>query len=82
MADAARKLATAMEGPITARLLEILGQAAAELDAGQAKARVEVRLVGGDVELVLVPGESPSDSGKASPKATPMPVSPCACRRS
>ena len=28
--------------PVTARLLEILGQAAAELDAGQSKARVEV----------------------------------------
>jgi hypothetical protein len=61
MADAAGKLATAMEGPITARLLEILGQAAAELDAGQSRARVEVRLVGGDVELVLVEREPPSD---------------------
>jgi hypothetical protein len=62
MVDAASRLATAMEGPITARLLEILGQAAAELDAGPSKARVEVRLVGGDVELVLVDTEATSES--------------------
>jgi HicB family len=64
MADAASRLATAMEGPITARLLEILGQAAAELDAGQSKARVEVRLVGGDVELVVVDTEAASESAE------------------
>jgi HicB family len=62
MADAASRLAAAMEGPITARLLEILGQAAAELGAGQSRARVEVRLVGGDVELVLVDTDSASES--------------------
>jgi HicB family len=68
MVQAADKLATAMEGPITARLVEILGQAAAELDAGQSRARVEVRLVGGDVELVLVDREPLSHAAESEPE--------------
>jgi hypothetical protein len=64
VADVASRLATAMEGPLTARFLEILGQAAAELDAGQSRARVEVRLVGGDVELVLVDAEATPESAE------------------
>ena len=68
MVDAADKLATVMEGPITARLLEILGQAAAELDAGQSRARVEVRLVGGDAQLVLVNEEPPADAVASEPE--------------
>jgi HicB family len=68
MVNAAGKLASAMEGPITARLLEILGQAAAELDAGQSQARVEVRLVGGDVQLVLVDREPPAGVAEDEPE--------------
>jgi HicB family len=68
MVQAADKLATAMEGPVTARLVEILGQAAAELDAGQSRARVEVRLVGGDAELVLVDREPLSHAAESEPE--------------
>jgi HicB family len=67
VAAAARKLAAAMEGPMTARLLEILGQVAAELNAAQPGGRVEVRLVGGDVELVLTDTEPPPDAAPAEP---------------
>jgi len=47
---------------MTARLLEILGQVAAELNATQPRGRVEVRLVGGDVELVLADTEASPDA--------------------
>lgn len=52
-ANAARLLAVAMQGPITARLLEVLGQLAAELGESLPDQTVEVRLVGDDVELVV-----------------------------
>jgi len=68
VAAAARKLAAAMEGPMTARLLEILGQVAAELNATQPRGRVEVRLVGGDVELVLTDTEPSPDAARAEPE--------------
>jgi HicB-like protein involved in pilus formation len=68
VAAAARKLAAAMEGPMTARLLEILGQVAAELNATQPRGRVEVRLVGGDVELVLADTEASPDTAPAEPE--------------
>jgi hypothetical protein len=61
-ADAARRLAAAMQGPMTARLLEILGQAAAELDASLPGGHVEVRLVGGDAELVVVDRGAPEET--------------------
>jgi HicB family len=53
-AGAARRLAAAMEGPITARLLDSLSQIAAELQAGLPRGRVEVRLNGNDADLVFV----------------------------
>jgi hypothetical protein len=56
-ADSARRLAAAMEGPITARLLESLSQVAAEVRATLPSGRLEVRLVGGDAELVFVEEE-------------------------
>jgi hypothetical protein len=52
-ANAARLLAIAMQGPITARLLEVLGQLAAELDESLPEQSVEVRLVGDNAELVV-----------------------------
>ena len=55
-ANAARLLAVAMQGPITARLLEVLGQLAAELGESLPEQTVEVRLVGDDAELVFGPG--------------------------
>jgi hypothetical protein len=54
MADAAKRLAAAMPGPLTARLLELLGQAAAELEGGEPGTHVQVRLVGDDVHLVVI----------------------------
>jgi hypothetical protein len=60
-ADAARRLAGAMEGPITARLLESLSEVAAELHASLPSGRVEVRLSGGDADLVFVDEAHPSE---------------------
>jgi hypothetical protein len=77
-AGVARRLATAMEAPITARLLEALGQVAAELQSTLPAGRVEVRLLGTDAEMVLV-GEFPgvenddvgdADDGDASARIT------------
>jgi hypothetical protein len=52
-ANAARLLAIAMQGPITARVLELLGQLAAELGESLPEHTVEVRLVGDNAELVV-----------------------------
>jgi hypothetical protein len=52
-ANAARLLAVAMQGPITAKLLEVLGQLAVELGESLPGHTVEVRLVGDDAELVV-----------------------------
>jgi hypothetical protein len=60
-AAAARRLAAAMEGPITARLLESLSQVAAEVRTTLPTGRLEVRLAGGDADLVYVEEEHPSD---------------------
>ncbi|HEX3823391.1 MAG TPA: toxin-antitoxin system HicB family antitoxin [Mycobacteriales bacterium] len=56
-AEVAQRLSIAMTAPISARLVELLGQVAAELDSTLTRGRVEVRLVGGDAELVLVDDE-------------------------
>ncbi len=62
MADAAARLAAAMAGPLTARLLELLGQAAAELEGGEPGTHVQVRLAGDDVHLVVIdPEPAPGD---------------------
>jgi hypothetical protein len=62
MADAAKRLAAAMPGPLTARLLEVLGQAAAELEGGEPGTHVQVRLVGDDVHLVVIDPEAALDT--------------------
>ncbi len=59
-ANAARLLAVAMQGPITARLLQVLGELAAELGESLHGQTVEVRLVGDNAELV-VGATSPSE---------------------
>ncbi len=64
-AGSARRLASAMEGPITARLLESLGQLAAEFDRSLPGGRVEVRLMGADAELVFVEEEAQADAAEA-----------------
>ena len=53
MAEAARRLAGAMQAPLTARLLDVLGKAAAELQASLGDRRVEVRLVGDEAQIVV-----------------------------
>ena len=54
-ADAARRLAAAMQAPITARLLDALGQLADELGTSLPDYRAEVRLAGGNVDIVVEP---------------------------
>ncbi|MDA8299988.1 MAG: toxin-antitoxin system HicB family antitoxin [Actinomycetota bacterium] len=69
-AGTARRLAAAMQAPVTARLFELLGQVAAELGAALPDRRVEVRLAGGDVQFVVeasppqpLPEEEPGGEG-------------------
>jgi hypothetical protein len=50
----AQRLADAMVRPVTATLLELLGQIASELDERLPHGRVEVRLAGQDAELVYI----------------------------
>jgi HicB family len=71
-ANAARLLSVAMQGPITARLLEVLGQLAAELGESLPEQSVEVRLVGDDAELVVgTAGPSePEREGEADARIT------------
>jgi HicB family len=70
MATAANRLAHAMQGPFTARLLEVLSQAAAELAPVLGDDHVEVRLVGDDVQLVVFSG-GPSPAAVAGPPPEP-----------
>jgi HicB family len=63
---AAERLAGALEASIRLRLIEALGEAAAELSSRVPSGHVEARLVGGDVELAYVaepsgPEEHPAD---------------------
>jgi HicB family len=58
----AQRLAEAMVRPVTATLLELLGQIATELDERLPHGRVEVRLVGQDAELVYI--DEPEDAGE------------------
>ena len=67
-ATAAERLAAAMAPQLSARLLELMSQLAAELDATVPSGRVEVRVVGGDAELVLVPGEPAETQPASSPE--------------
>ena len=52
VSQAASRLASAMAGPVTMRLLELLGQAALELGEQLPAGRVELRISGRDAELV------------------------------
>jgi len=71
-ANAARLLAIAMQGPITARLLEVLGQLAAELGESLPEQSVEVRLVGDNAELVVHSSGAtePEPEGEADARIT------------
>jgi len=65
-ARAAELLAVALESSVARRLQEALGEAALELSSQLDNGRIEVRIAGGDPELVLVrddgaPAEPPAD---------------------
>lgn len=54
-AAAAERMAQALEGSLSIRLLGFLGEAAMELSVQLPEGQVEVRLAGSDPELVYVP---------------------------
>ncbi|MGD0712829.1 MAG: toxin-antitoxin system HicB family antitoxin [Gaiellaceae bacterium] len=58
-AHAAEVLSLALESSLGRRLQEALGEAALELSAHLHSGRIEVRMSGGDPELVLVDDEAP-----------------------
>jgi hypothetical protein len=64
-ADAATRIVGALGGPISARLLEVLSQVAAELDTQGQPAHVELRVVGSDARLVLI-----TDAADVEPAAS------------
>jgi hypothetical protein len=53
-AEAARRIATALEPSLRLRLMDVLGEAAVELTSQLPDGHVEVRLAGGDPELIYV----------------------------
>lgn len=62
-ADAARRLSEALASTLHLRLLDLLGEAAAEIGSQLSSGRVEVRLAGRDPELVMVVDDAP-DTGQ------------------
>ena len=57
-AEAARRLAEALGSTLQLRLLDVLGEAAAEIGPQLGTGRVDVRLAGRDPELVVVSEET------------------------
>ena len=66
IAEAARRISAALESSLRLRLTDALGEAAAELTNQLPDGHVEVRVTGGEPELVYVP----------DPGAPPTPTSP------
>ena len=62
-ADAARRMADALQATLHLHLLDLLGEAALEIGSQIESGRVEVRLAGRDPELVVITDE-PSDAGQ------------------
>jgi hypothetical protein len=62
-AEAAQKIAIALEGSLGLRLVDAFASAALELTAQLPAGRVEVRLAGRDPELVFVEEPAESDAG-------------------
>src|SRR5262245_61268528 len=67
-AEAGERIAAALEGALRTRLLDLLGEAAVELDAQVPEGAVELRLAGGEPQLVYT-----ARSGVA---AAPAPAEP------
>jgi HicB family len=61
-AQAARRLSEALASTLHLRLLDLLGEAAAEIGSQLSTGRVEVRLAGRDPELVVVVEEAPDSA--------------------
>jgi hypothetical protein len=73
VAEAARRLSAALEPAIRLRLMEVLGEAALEINGQLQSGHVEVRLAGGDPELVFVEergGPMPSAGDDLSARVT------------
>jgi hypothetical protein len=58
-AEAARRMSEALASTLHLRLLDLLGEAAAEIGSQLSSGRIEVRLAGRDPELVVVIDEAP-----------------------
>jgi hypothetical protein len=58
-AEAARRLSEALGSTLHLRLLDVLGEAAAEIGPQLGSGRIDVRLAGRDPELVVVMEETP-----------------------
>src|SRR5207247_10343378 len=65
-AGAARRITPALESSVRVRLLDVLSEAAAELSAGIDGGHVEVRVAGGDPDLVFLE-EEPAAAPAAEP---------------
>ena len=68
-ARAAELLAVALESSLGRRLQEALGEAALELSGQLESGRIEVRIAGGDPELVLVKDEEKSSTADPADEA-------------
>lgn len=64
-AEAARRLSEALGSTLHLRLLDLLGEAAAEIGSQLPSGRVEVRLAGRDPELVVVFEDAPEPTAVA-----------------
>ena len=65
-AEAARRIAAALEPSLRLRLMDVLGEAAVELTSQLPDGHVEVRLAGGDPELIYVEERGPVPTGDDS----------------
>jgi hypothetical protein len=66
VAEAARRITTALESSVRVRLLDVLSEAAAELSAAIDGGHIEVRIAGGDPDLVFRE-EEPAEAPAAEP---------------
>src|SRR4051812_50126722 len=81
-AQAGERIAAALEGALRTRLLDLLGEAAVELDAQVPDGAVELRLVGGEPQLVYTARPDAGSARSAPPQpdegggAGPIPPRP------
>jgi hypothetical protein len=67
VAETARRLTSALEASVRVRLLDVLSEAAAELSAGLDGGHVEMRVAGGDPDLVYYEDEPEAPPPAAEP---------------